>query len=129
LHPRALPRPAFQLTLADNNSSLADSLRESAVSRLVSQSEGPRTLLGEDTEETFLCLFLGAGRLGAALYEAATCRLSLFRDTPDGEPDWDILRGLVHQASPQHVIVSTRQDQAFQGQIRWGRLYLSELLV
>jgi hypothetical protein len=40
------------------------------------------------------------------------------RDTPDGEPDWDILRGLVHQTSPRHVLISTRQDPAFLQQIR-----------
>ena len=85
----------------------------------MAESEGPRILLGEDTEETFLSLFFGSGRLGAAFYEAATCRLSLFRDTPDGEPDWDIMRGLVHQTGPQHVIISTRRDPSFQDQIRF----------
>ena len=75
-------------------------------------------VLSEDSEETFLCVFLGGGRLGAALYEAEACRLSLFRDTPDGEPDWEILRSLVHQTEPQHMLICARQDISFKEEIR-----------
>ena len=40
----------------------------------------------EDLEETFLCVFYGKGRLGAAAYNTLTCKLSLFNDMPDAPP-------------------------------------------
>lgn len=73
----------------------------------------------EDSEENLLSLFFGGGRLGGALYNTLTCKLSLFNDLPDAGPDFEILSSLIHQTAPDHVIYSARQDETFRNKIKF----------
>lgn len=72
----------------------------------------------DEAEETLLSVFHGGNRVGAALYNSLTCKLSLLNDIPDGKPGFEILESLFHQTDPDHVIVSARQDEAFRNSVK-----------
>ena len=75
-------------------------------------------LSSEGEEERLLCLFHCNGRLGGALYSTETCRLDLLSDLPDGGPEFEVVRQVVHQVEPHYLVVSGRQDRALLNLLR-----------
>lgn len=70
----------------------------------------------EEINETIVSVFYMANKVGAAVFNTASCKLSLFNDMPDGKPNFEILGNLMSQTNPDHVITSARLDEDFRNE-------------
>jgi hypothetical protein len=72
----------------------------------------------EGEKERLLCVHYCGGNLGAAFYSTETFRLDLLAELPDPAPDYAMVRALVHQVEPHHLLVSARQDRGLLALLR-----------
>ena len=80
------------------------------------------TSYGEDTlmhdDEIMLSVFYGGGKLGAAMFNSASRKLSVLSDISEGKPDYEILRSLIYQTNPDIVITSARHEEGFRNCVK-----------
>ena len=74
------------------------------------------TLMHDD--DIMLSVFYGGGKLGAAMFNTASRKLSLLSDISDGKPDYEILRSLIYQTNPDIVITSARHEEGFRSCVK-----------
>ena len=67
---------------------------------------------------TFLSLFYGRQRLGAALFNLGTGSLQVLEDVEDQPQEMKMLKMLLFQTNPRHVLVSQKQTQTVKDMVK-----------